>query len=280
MDIQPIIHRITQDLGQVDGVRAIVLGGSRARGMHHSGSDIDIGIYYDSREGLDVEELRRIAAALDDEGRTDLITEIGGWGPWINGGGWLQVEQIPVDFLYRDIRKVSMVMEECLAGNVTIDYQPGHPHGFINAIYMAEVALCQVLWDPADSITALKSKTSPFPAIYRQAVIGKFLWEAEFSHDIGMKGVAKKDISYVSGCCFRAVSCLNQVLFAINHQYCMNEKGATALADAFDIVPPAYAKRVHQMFTLVSADAGRLQEALDILRKLVQETNRLVTAGD
>ncbi|PQP88880.1 DNA polymerase subunit beta [Paenibacillus sp. AR247] len=240
MDIQSIIHRITQDLCQVDGVRAIVLGGSRARGTHHPGSDIDIGIYYDSREGLDIKELRRIAAVLDDDGRTDLITEIGGWGPWINGGAGCKSNKFRLTF-DRDIRKVSTEMEECLEGNVTIDYQPGHPHGFINAIYMAEVALCHVLWDPADIITALKSKTSPFPAVYRQAVIGKFLWEAEFSLDIGMKGVAKKDISYVSGCCFRAVSCLNQVLFAINHQYCMNEKGATALADAFDIVPPAYA---------------------------------------
>lgn len=98
MDIQSIIHRITQDLGQVDGVRAIVLGGSRARGTHHPGSDIDIGIYYDSREGLDIKELRRIAAVLDDDGRTDLITEIGGWGPWINGGAGCTSNKSPLIF--------------------------------------------------------------------------------------------------------------------------------------------------------------------------------------
>ncbi|OZB98788.1 nucleotidyltransferase family protein [Paenibacillus sp. XY044] len=280
MDIQSIINQITEQLRKVNGVSAIVLGGSRARGTHHPGSDIDIGIYYDSSEGLDIEELRRISADLDDDGRKDLLTEIGGWGPWINGGGWLRVEQIPVDFLYRDIRKVSRIIDDCLNGNITIDYQPGHPHGFINSIYLAEIALCQVLWDPSGIISALKPRTAPFPAVYRQAIIGKFLWEAKFSLEIGMKGVVKKDASYVGGCCFRAVSCLNQVLFAINNQYCMNEKGAAAIIDGLDIVPTAYAERINQMFTLISADAERLKEALDILGGLVHETERLITSAD
>ena len=77
-----------------------------------------------------------------------MITGIGGWGPWIDGGGWLTVQGVPVDLLYRDIENVAAIMAECAAGMPRIVYQPGHPHGFSTAIYLAEVALCRVLWDP------------------------------------------------------------------------------------------------------------------------------------
>nr|WP_269779095.1 nucleotidyltransferase domain-containing protein [Propioniciclava soli] len=30
----------------VPGFEAVVLGGSRARGTHHGGSDVDLGLYY------------------------------------------------------------------------------------------------------------------------------------------------------------------------------------------------------------------------------------------
>ncbi|WP_339323510.1 nucleotidyltransferase domain-containing protein [Paenibacillus sp. FSL W8-0194] len=46
MDAQAIISNIVEVLKQVDGMQALVLGGSRAKGTHHPGSDIDIGIYY------------------------------------------------------------------------------------------------------------------------------------------------------------------------------------------------------------------------------------------
>lgn len=62
----------------------MVLGGSRARGTENPNN------------GLDIAQFRRVASVLDDDNRDNLITEIGGWGPWINGGGWLKVNQKPV----------------------------------------------------------------------------------------------------------------------------------------------------------------------------------------
>jgi len=120
-------------------------------------------------------------------------------------------------------------------GGITIDYQPGHPHGFANSIYLAEIALCKVLWDPSGVVGKLKSRTIPYPPVFQKATIQNFFWEATFALDNGYKGIYKKDLSYIAGCCFRSVSCLNQVLFAINETYLMNEKGATAITDSFSI---------------------------------------------
>lgn len=272
-----IISEIVNALQKIAGVQALVLGGSRAKGTAHAHSDIDIGIYYDPANGLDVAALKRAASALDDGHRTGLITEIGGWGPWINGGGWLQVQQTPVDWLFRDLRKVSEVIEQCLAGDIMIDYQPGHPHGFVNAMYLAEVALCQVLWDPHGLLAELKSKTQPYSPVLQKAMIQKFLWEARFSMEIGRKGIYKQDLSYIAGCCFRAVSCLNQVLFALNETYWMNEKGAVAIADAFSVKPGNYASRVNKVMTLLAADNASLKMAIEMLNDLVVETERLVS---
>lgn len=175
MDVQNIISKIIDSLKQIDGVHALVLGGSRARGTENPNSDIDIGIYYSANSGLDIARLRRAASILDDDHRDNLITEIGGWGPWINGGGWLKVNQTPVDFLYRDVNKVSKVNDQCLMGDITIDYQPGHPHGFINSMYLAEIALCKVLWDPSGLVEAMKSRTNSYPHVLQKAIIQKFL---------------------------------------------------------------------------------------------------------
>src|SRR5688572_22035902 len=100
MQIEALTKRIVNEVKHVEGVQAIVLGGSRARRTHTSSSDIDLGIYYHPDDPLDLVALSRIATQLGDEHRADVITEIGGWGPWINGGGWLKVEAHPVDFLY------------------------------------------------------------------------------------------------------------------------------------------------------------------------------------
>ncbi|MBB6732390.1 nucleotidyltransferase domain-containing protein [Cohnella zeiphila] len=275
---EAIIERLAERLIRVRGVKAVVLGGSRARGTHHPGSDIDIGIYYDGEAGPDGAELNRLAAEWDDSGRTGLVTEVGEWGPWINGGGWLQVDGIPVDLLLRDLSKVEQVVEDGLNGRVTIDYQPGHPHGFVNTIYMAEIACCRVLQDPEGRIAALKARTDPYPEALREGTVRKFLWEASFAQANALKSVGKNDPAYLAGCCFRAVACLNQALFALNGRYLMNEKGATIEADGLKIAIPGYRDAVARLFASLSSGEAEILRALGELERLVQEAERLVGA--
>ena len=102
------ITRIAHRLQEADGVVAVALGGSGARGTHRPDSDVDLGLYY--RAPLDTEALRRLASELS--GDTVEVTEPGGWGPWVNGGAWLTVESTPVDWIYRDLDHVRRVTEE------------------------------------------------------------------------------------------------------------------------------------------------------------------------
>ena len=119
MTVENIINEIAKELSELPGVVGVVLGGSRARGNHHATSDIDIGIYYNESAGFNVSDVSTVATKFDDEHRENLVTNIGEWGPWINGGGWLIVQGYHVDFLFRDINRVEQVIEEGLAGNVS-----------------------------------------------------------------------------------------------------------------------------------------------------------------
>ena len=276
MDTESLIQNIVNEVKNVSGVKAVVLGGSRARGTHHAASDIDLGIYYDARQPLNLNELAKVAAKLDDGNRTDLITPIGGWGPWINGGGWLRIQSVPVDFLYRDLDKVNTVINTCLEGKIETFYQPGHSHGFVSSIYLGETAICQPLWDPEGLIAALKSKVTPYPHALQKAVIQNFSWEIDFSIEIAKKSIAKADVTYAAGCCFRSVMCILQVLFAINKEHWLNEKGAVASANHFKIKPDQFQSRVEEIFTSLSAKPETISRSVALLKELSAEMTDLL----
>lgn len=220
-----ILTKIVHAFNGVPGIDAIVLGGSRATGTANEDSDIDIGIYYD-RALFDPSSFKQKGISLDDEHRKDVITDPGEWGPWINGGGWLNIDGIAVDILFRDTRKVITVIDDCINGKISIDYQCGHPFGFVNSIYMGEVAYCKILSSNSNIISEQKERLMDFPENYRRTAIEKFLWECEFSEQCGRKAIRKGDILYAAGSLFRCAVSLLQVLYAINGMYMLNEKGS------------------------------------------------------
>lgn len=278
MGIELTIKKIVDSLRKVDGIEAIVLGGSRARGDFSAKSDIDIGIYYRDSSQLDLESLSRIASELDDTHRTKLITKIGEWGPWINGGGWLNIDGMATDFLLRDFNKVSSVIDKCLNKEITIDYQPGHPHGFVNTIYVAETFYCHVLWENSNLMVQLKNKITPYPLSIKIGIINKFLWEAGFSCGIASKSIVKKDIVYATGCFYRVVSCLIQIVYALNETYIMNEKGALACTDTFKIAPKNFKDKVENIFCTLSMEPENINALIDQLLGIVKETEELCKA--
>ena len=74
-------------LGGIEGVEAVALGGSWARGETHPNSDVDLGIYHRPESPPRIENLRLLAWELDDRHLPEAVTGFGKWGPWINGGG-------------------------------------------------------------------------------------------------------------------------------------------------------------------------------------------------
>lgn len=268
--IDKIIDKITEALKDIPGIVAIVLGGSRARGNENIDSDIDIGIYYNSC--LDLKILNEVSSLLDDKKRQDLIVPFGGWGPWVNAGGWLEIDGYHVDFILRDIKRVNEVTDECLQGKIYANYQTGHPHGFLNIMYAGEVAICKIIIEHEEAITKLKNKVIPYPIIFKETIIKYFLFETRFSLMFIEANIDRDDLSYLIGHCYRVIACLNQVIFALNESYVINEKKAINIIDTLTIKPLDYHQRIDEV---LSTFAFNRRNAYNILLTLVQEIEEL-----
>src|SRR5437764_296739 len=85
-----LIDSLVVELSAIHGIRAIVLGGSFARGRARVDSDIDLGVLYREEDPFEIEVLRDLAARLNDHPQP-VVTDFYEWGRWVNGGAWLTI---------------------------------------------------------------------------------------------------------------------------------------------------------------------------------------------
>lgn len=264
-----LLRKIGARIGEVPGVVAVALGGSRARDGADEESDFDVGIYYDAAVP-NVAGLSRVARDLDDRHPAEPLTPIGGWGPWINGGGWLVIEGRRVDWIYRDLDRVASAISDAREGRISSHYQPGHPHAFHTHMYMGEVHHARPLFDPAGRLAALQRSTATYPPALKQAVLDKFLWEADFALRSAEKSVARGDRYHVAGSVFRSLACVIQVLFAVNERYFVNEKRSVEAVRSFERRPGSFDA------TVAAALSGDLStDGFSRAAALVEETRVL-----
>ena len=98
--------------------------------------------------------------------------------------------------------------------------------------------------------------------------------EAEFSLMFVKANAGAEDKYYIAGHVFRIISCLNQVLFACNNAYCINEKKAIKLLETFEYKPEKYAERVNHIFEVLGLS---LFECYDMTEKLYKEVKKIAT---
>lgn len=271
-----LARNIAEQLGAIPGIVAVVIGGSHARGDAKPDSDIDLGLYYDPADPPSLDALRALAGQVDDFGRADAVTPFGGWGVWINGGAWLDVQGQRVDWLYRDLARVEQCFADCEAGRVSAFYQPGHPHAFYNHIYMGEVHLCKPLFERDGRLSALKARTTPYPPALKAALLHG-LWEAGFSLENARKPAARGDVAHVAGYLYRAIAMMTQALFAANERYCINEKGALRVVETFARQPQDFSARAAAVLAHVGDTPEALNASLATCTALLAETQTVCT---
>jgi hypothetical protein len=213
------LQELADDLCEVAGVRAVALGGSRARGSHRPDSDFDLGVYYEG--DLDLGALEHLAARWADA--PVRVTAPGGWGPWVNGGAWLTIDGTAVDWIFRDRHRVAEQCERARRGEFGFHAQAGHPLGFLDISYAGEIATCVRLRD-ADAILAeLSQRVSPYPEALRVAMLTN-LWQVDFLLDAAEKGAKALDVAYVTLCLTTAAMLTAHGWHALAGRWVTNEK--------------------------------------------------------
>jgi predicted nucleotidyltransferase len=267
-----LISMLAQRLGANQGVTAVALGGSYARGRAEAGSDIDLGIFYSEAAPFSIQSIRELAETVNDTARP-VVTDFYQWGPWVNGGAWLTIGGQRVDFIYRNLEHVERVIADAEAGRYELHYLQQPPFGFFSGIYLGEISVCIPLFDPEGRLDVLKRRVANYPEALRQAVVKDFLFMAEFTLTaFAPKFAARSDTYGTAACLTRAVNELLMALFAINRKYPINDKTALAEVAEFERTPHKFGPRVQKALGHFGNSAADLMAAVASVEQLLRET--------
>ena len=255
-------------LSQVKGIKAIALGGSYARGTAKPESDIDLGLYYSDKDLLDISSIKDIVAEISLANKPSTVTGLYEWGPWVNGGAWIETSSGKIDLLYRCLEHVERVIQDSNKGNFFSDFLQQPPYGFYSVTYLAESKTCIPLFDPFHLIQTLKEKVLVYPEKLKTAIIQENLWSIEFTLLYAKKCITGNDVYTTAGCVTRILSCLTQVLFALNEEYFISDREAMNAIEHFKLRPEDYKQEVEAI--LRSLDPQR-----NLLPKCIQEIEQL-----
>lgn len=262
---------LARQLSRVDGVVGVMLGGSRARGEHIASSDYDMGLYY--RPTVDTAALARLAHQF--AGPDAEVTEPGQWGPWVDGGAWLSVDGVSIDWIYRDADRVLRAWDDAQQGRFSFNAQTGHPFGVPDYAYIGEVALGVVLDDPSGELGDLKQQASTYPRALADALVER-LWEAEFLIGGLRKAAQRADSVWVAGCLFRVVMLCVHALHGRAGRWLINEKGAVQSAGRLTVGPPNFEERAHAILGQLGTTPSELKSAIDAAADLVTDSRNTI----
>jgi predicted nucleotidyltransferase len=266
-----LVSALSERLGAIRGIRAVVLGGSYARGRARPGSDIDLYLFYSEAAPFSVQSLRELAAAVNDT-PGPVVTDFHGWGPWVNGGAWLTVGGQRVDFVYRSLEHLERVIAEAEAGRYEF-YSALPPIGFFSAVYLGEVAVCVPVFDPEGRIGVLKRRVADYPEALRRAVVQDYLWAVELGLTALAPKFAGRSGAYGTAACLtRAVHELLLALFALNRRFLLDDKTALAEVAEFERAPREFGPRVQKVLGHLGDCPAELAAAVESVAQLFRET--------
>jgi predicted nucleotidyltransferase len=269
-----LVTSLSERLSAISGVRAVVLGGSYARGRARPDSDIDIGLLYSEASPLSIDALRELCQSVNDT-PDPVVSGFYEWGPWVNGGSWLTIGGQRVDFLYKNIEQLERVISESQAGHYEQCYSQQAPLGFFSDTYLAEVETAVAWFDPEGLVERLQRRVAVYPEALRSNLIAHGIGSTRFDLYAARQCAASADAYLTSACFVRVVSRLVHMLFALNRRYRVNDKTALLEVEQFELVPPAFRSRVDALFAHVGASPEERGASVERLAGLVREIAEL-----
>ncbi|KAE8762224.1 nucleotidyltransferase domain-containing protein [Georgenia thermotolerans] len=263
------LEGLAQRLAGVEGVVGAVLGGSRARDEHHPGADVELALYY--RPPLDIAALGTIAREVDRP--TATVTAPGEWGRWADGGAWLHVGGVVVDWSYRDLARVLRAWDDARDGTFGFHHAVGHPLGVPDFAYVGELALGVVLADPTGELAVWHERFQDYPEALADALVAS-LWEANLLVEVAHRGVPRHDTTYVAACLARALLMCAHAIHGRAGRWLVDERGAIAAADRLPGAPEGFAARAHAILAGLDTAAEPMESALAAAVVLVRDVGK------
>jgi hypothetical protein len=273
-----LLNDIVAVLSRVSRLEAVALGGSHARGTHGPDSDLDVGLYYREAAPFRIEDIRAVARQFSAGGHPT-VTEFYGWGPFVNGGAWIDNSLCKIDFLYRNLDQLERTVAAATRGEWEHSFDQQPPFGFRSVTTLGEIHICKPLHDPNNALAPLKAGVATFPPALKARIAQDMLWGAEFSFQFAQNFAVMGDVPNTVACMTRIFHYLVQALFALNETYFVNDKRALAEIEGFALKPTDFSTRVTATLAAPGANPEALQASLDVLKDVFAETAGLANGA-
>jgi hypothetical protein len=272
-----LLDDVVAALSKVKNVKAVVLGGSHARNRHRPDSDLDIGIYYREATPFPIAEIGAVAKRFSASG-SPTVTDFYDWGPFVNGGAWIDNATCKIDFLYRNIDQLEQIVAAAQRGEFDHNFDQQPPFGFRTVTTLGEIHIGKSLHDPEDVLGPLKAAVAVFPPKLKERVAQSSLWASQFSL-LHARGFAKAgDVPDTVGCMTRIFHYLVHALFALNETYLLNDKTALKEIASFQTKPQNFGTRFSAVLAAPGESSEKLGVSLDLVDALIAETIALAGA--
>lgn len=272
---QQLVDRLVGALRGEPSVAALALGGSFARGHATAASDIDLVLFYDETNSPPPARLNEVVAGLTPDA-TPSFTQLGEWGPWVNGGAWLRFSGQRVDVLYRSLQQCRRVLDDCTEGRWDLHWAQQPPYGYFSPTFVEELGICVPLFERGSVLGDLRAQARVYPEALRRRIVQDFLWSIEFSLGAFVpKYAAAGDAYGFAGCASRICFQLVQVIYALNSRWPPPDRVTLNGAALLSQLPLNFAERVQRVLAHIGSNATVQTDVAEQLRELWTETVRL-----
>ena len=255
MDDEAFLRHVADRLGELPGVEAVTLGGSRAEGTHRPDSDWDFSLYY--RGHFDPRTLREI-------GWPGEVSEIGGWSPGVfNGGAWLEIDGRRTDVHYRDLEVIDGEIAASRDGRFRIEPLMFHLAGIPSYLVLAELAGSQILHGRLPRPGYPQALKERAPGVWWDRAERTFWYAREYHAPYGR-------LAQCAGMIAQAASQAAHAVLAARGEWVTNDK---------TLLTQAGLRQVDEFLAVGGPDPGLLRDAAERSRALCAEAVRAATAA-
>jgi predicted nucleotidyltransferase len=250
VDDEAFLCHVADRLGDLPGVEAVTLGGSRAASTNRPDSDWDFSIYYRGR--FDPQTLRDI-------GWPGQVSEVGGWSKGVfNGGAWLEIDRRGADVHYRDLVTIDREIAASREGRFDIEPLMFHLAGIPSYLVLAELAVKHVLRG--------ELPTPDYPVALRERAPRVWWDRAERTFDYARLHHAPYGrLAQCAGLVAQAASCSAHAVLAARGQWVTNEKTLLTRAEL---------RQVDEFIAAARPDPNALRAAVDRSRATCSDAVR------
>jgi Nucleotidyltransferase domain len=227
-DDAKFLERVVSRLADLEGVRGVAIGGSRARGRARPDSDWDLGIFL--ADGFSPDAVRAVVA---DGGWSGLVAELGEWGPVMNGGAWLQIEDRRVDLLWRELATLERLADEADRGEFSVVRIPFFVAGIPSYVPLGELSVNWPLWGAVPP-------GRDMPEALRRHGTAWWTENARLDLDYCRGLAARGDLTVASGLLSRGLIEVAHARMCAAGRWVLNEKDLLGDAGLDDVLGPSW----------------------------------------